>query len=258
MESSGLRIKDRVNPLARRGELPPGQLRVEGFPRFGPDLHRPPPAVPASPVVEIVGDVAQPAIISLADLAALPRRELIADFHCVTSWTSTGLCWEGVSFESFFHRFIEPALADGAMPTHLSLVGLDEYRSIVDIRDALDEDVLLADRLNHEPLTSDHGAPLRLVSPAQYGYMSTKHLCRIEVHTHRPAVGNPVAVRLGPFTLRAPLVDVHPRARVRYEERHPRLPGWSVRPFYRLFASPVRALRARHHRRPVADRSSSI
>ena len=36
------------------------------------------------------------------------------------------------------------------------------------------------------PLDGDHGAPVRLVSPAQYGYISTKHLCRIEVHSGEP------------------------------------------------------------------------
>ena len=38
--------------------LPPGQRAVDGFPRFGTHLHRPPPAVPAEPVIEIAGAVA--------------------------------------------------------------------------------------------------------------------------------------------------------------------------------------------------------
>lgn len=32
----------------------------------------------------------------------------------------------------------------------------------------------------------NHGAALRLVSPAQYGYVSTKHLCSIEAYADRP------------------------------------------------------------------------
>ena len=37
--------------------LPPGQYPIDGFPRFGTHLHRPPPAVPVDPVIEISGAV---------------------------------------------------------------------------------------------------------------------------------------------------------------------------------------------------------
>src|SRR5205809_5603069 len=40
--------------------LPAGQHPIDGFPRFGPHLHRPPPAVPIDPVIEISGAVAKP------------------------------------------------------------------------------------------------------------------------------------------------------------------------------------------------------
>ena len=61
--------------------------------------------------------------------------------------------------------------------------GLDGHRSVATIEDALNDDVLIAENLDGRPLDSDHGAPVRLVSPSQYGYISTKHLSRIEVHT---------------------------------------------------------------------------
>src|SRR5881227_1516256 len=55
------------------------------------------------------------------------------------------------------------------------------------IEDALAEDVLIAERLDGRPLDGDHGAPARLVSPEQYGFVSTKHLCRVELHTTDPS-----------------------------------------------------------------------
>ena len=85
-------------------------------------------------------------------------------------------------------------------------------------------------RLDGEPLGDEHGAPLRLVSPNQYGYMSTKHLDRIELHTAAP-VGGPRS-----FVLDV-LLHSHPRARVWQEERHGRVPGPVVRPFYRAVAA---------------------
>ena len=175
--------------------------------------------------------------VPVDELAVLPRRELTADFHCVAGWTATDLRWEGVAFETLFRTTIEPAIAPGATITHLEFRGLDGYRSILTIEDALGDDVLIADRLGGRPLSRDHGAPARLVSPRQYGFMSTKHLCRIALRTEPPK-----AFR------RAPLIDAHPRARVWEEERHRYLPGKPLRPLYRMLIPPLRFLSARGSR----------
>jgi DMSO/TMAO reductase YedYZ molybdopterin-dependent catalytic subunit len=194
--------------------------------------------VPADPVVAIRGAVTEAVDVRLATLATLPRRELSADFHCVAGWSATNLRWEGVPFAAFYRAVIEPALVPGAAITHVVFRGLDGYRSVVWLEDALAEGVLLADRLDGRPLDGDHGAPLRLVSPAQYGYVSTKHLCRVEVHAgERKDAG---AARIGTLLFRP-----HPRARVAEEERHGALPGWLVRPFYRALKGPLLWLCAR-------------
>ncbi|WP_433544131.1 molybdopterin-dependent oxidoreductase (plasmid) [Streptomyces sp. CA-294286] len=214
--------------------LPPGQRAVEGFPRFGTHLHRPPPPVPADPVIVIGGALTEPLTLPVDDLAKLPRQELRADFHCVAGWSATGLLWEGVAFATFYRTQVEPLLAPGTSVSHVVFEGLDGYRSAVLIEDALAHDVLLADRLDGKPLNSDHGAPVRLVSPGQYGFVSTKHLCRVDFHTTRP----PDPDRFSPLA-------AHFRARVWQEERHRRLPGRVVRPVYRALIGPIRALSAR-------------
>ena len=223
--------------------LPPGQRRVQGFPRFGTHLHRPAPAIPADPAIEITGAIAEPLSVSLAELATLPRRSLTADFHCVAGWTATSLQWEGVALEAFYRAWIEPAVARGASITHLGFRGLDGYRSIVTIEDALAEEVLIADRLDGRPLDGDHGAPARLVSPQQYGFISTKHLCRIDLYTAAPSK------TFG----RGPLIQAHPRARVWMEERHRYLPPQPLRPIYRMLVPPFRFLSARGSRAANGD-----
>ena len=231
-------------------KLPPGQHRIEGFPRFGTHLHRPPPPVPGNPAIEIGGAVAEPFALPLTELAALPRRELTADFHCVAGWSATGLQWEGVAFATFYRRVIEPALKPGPAITHLVFGGLDGFQSSVFIEDALAEDVLIADRLDGSPLDSDHGAPARLVSPSQYGYISTKHLCRIEPRTAEPTPSTlGAASSFAQLSLRSPLIKRHPRARVWEEERNPALPAWALRPIYRMLIPPFRFLSARGSRR---------
>jgi DMSO/TMAO reductase YedYZ molybdopterin-dependent catalytic subunit len=215
--------------------LPPGQRRVDGFPRFGEHLHRPPPPIPDDPVIAMSGAVLGCPEVRLAELSRLPRREIVADFHCVAGWTATDLRWEGVRFADFYRQFVEPALESGITVTHLVFEGLDGVASVVELRDALADDVLLADRLDGRPLNGDHGAPIRLVCPTQYGYMSTKHLCVVEVCSTLPT-----------HRLRASLFDrvseAHPRARVWHEERHGRVAGRLIRPFYRALIRPIRYL----------------
>lgn len=225
--------------------LPPGQRRVAGFPRFGTHFHRPPPAVPTDPVIEISGAVTKPFAMPLAELATLPRRELTADFHCVAGWSAANLHWEGVAFETFYRMIIEPSVPPDTSVTHVVFEGLDGYRSIVSIEAALEEDVLIAERLDSCPLDGDHGAPARLVSPDQYGFISTKHLCRIELHTAEPAANyhpSPI-IQMG-----SQLVKPHRRASVWQEERHRYLPAWFVRPLYRHLAPVIRSLSARGSR----------
>lgn len=212
--------------------LPPGQRRIERFPRFGTHLGRPAPAVPTDPAISIDGSAVRSSFtLPVAGLTGLPRTELTADFHCVAGWSATDLRWEGVRFETFFTTIIAPQLVDDAAVTHLVFAGLDGYRSVVLVEDACRDDVLLADRLDGRPLDSDHGAPVRLVSPGQYGYISTKHLCRIEVRSSAPPSPR------GSLTDR--LLESHPRARVWEEERNGSLPGWLVRPVYRALKAPL-------------------
>jgi hypothetical protein len=200
--------------------LPPGQRLIEGSRALvstSPDPLRRSRPIPSS---KSAGRSPTPSTCPSPPWPPFPRRELSADLHCVAGWSATNLCWEGVSFETFYRSIIAPALPPDTVVTHVVFGGLDGYRSVVTIEDALADGVLIAERLHGRPLDGDHGAPARLVSPAQYGYVSTKHLCRVEVHTTEPK--DPHA---SPISL---LFRRHPRARVWEEERHgyfPRLVG---------------------------------
>jgi DMSO/TMAO reductase YedYZ molybdopterin-dependent catalytic subunit len=232
--------------------LPPGQGLARVFRRWGTHLTSPPPAVPDDPVIAIEGAGAAPIELTTADLRDLPRRTLVADFHCVAGWSVRALHWEGVAFRTLWDELIAPNAESPDAFTHLTFAGLDGYRSVLTVEDALGDDVLIADRLGGEPLADEHGAPARLVSPAQYGYMSTKHLCRIELHTGAPG---PARHR---SALRASLlwfVAPHPRARIAHQERHRDLPAWSIGFVYRRVALPLLATRMGPAARRDADRS---
>jgi DMSO/TMAO reductase YedYZ molybdopterin-dependent catalytic subunit len=220
--------------------LPPGQYRVDGFPRFGAHLHEPPPVVPDDHRLEITGEVRAPTCAALTELASLPRREVAADFHCVAGWSATGLRWGGVAFADLYRTLIEPVVRSGATITHVVFEGLDGYRSVALLEDVLADDVLIADHLDGRPLEPEHGAPVRLVSPAQYGFMSTKHLCRIEVCDREPNVRYHPSLRVH---LGLQMVKPDRRARVAHEERHRYLPAWLARPIYHRLVPAMRRRR---------------
>jgi DMSO/TMAO reductase YedYZ molybdopterin-dependent catalytic subunit len=211
--------------------LPPGQQSIGYFPRFGFRSDERSMLISDPPVIRVEGAVARRLEVPLSRLAELTRRTIIADFHCVAGWTAQDLHWSGVTFRTFYEMVIAPEAIPEPGVSHVLFRGADGYRSALTLEDAFQDDVLLADRLGEAALNSDHGAPVRLVSPKQYGYKSTKYLCCIELHTREQNDGHERAV---PAFLLA-LLGPHPRARVLEEERHRYLPAWLVRRVYRSF-----------------------
>jgi DMSO/TMAO reductase YedYZ molybdopterin-dependent catalytic subunit len=206
--------------------LPPGQRELGSFPRFTDKPKRPPPEVPAAPTLTIGGAVEEEIEIGVDELRSLVEpQKLTADLHCVTTWSVRALRWEGIAFADLWADVIVPRCRPAAGVAGLAVRGLDRTQSVIHLDDALEPDVLLADRLDGEPLTPAHGAPLRFVSPGQYGYKNVKHLTRIDLWVDPP----PGA--FGP--------KEHPRARVALEERHSTMNGRLLRLPYRLAVAPV-------------------
>lgn len=220
--------------------LPPGQRRIDFFPRFGRRTDRPAPAVGDHPTVVFGGALTAPIKMTVEKLVGGDRRDVDADFHCVAGWSVTGLHWQGVAFADVYQRLIVPAVIPGTTVTHVMIRGLDDEHFVAELGDLLAEDVLLADRLDGQRLDGDHGAPLRLVSPTQYGYVNIKHVCRIDVLADAPpAASQPLLDRV---------LQSHPRARVWEEERHGSLPGWLIRPIYRVIKTFMLAAATRRDR----------
>ena len=214
--------------------LPPGQYEIEYFPRFGliPFAVRFPTA-PGTAKIQIVGDVKASVEVSV-ELERIARVEQRSDFHCVTTWTRRGLQWSGIRFSDFYQQIVVPLAGPHPDAAFVVLRGQDGARSTLPLEDLLAPGVLLADRLNGLPLPIAHGAPLRLVAPAHYGYKSVKHINRVEFW-RSSANYRPVGLRF----------MVHPRARVANEERGQWVPGWVLRYLYRPLVRPT-ALRFEH------------
>ncbi len=202
--------------------LPPGQRESATFPRFGltPFAARFPHET-AAKVFDVEGDVH--ANIRVADaFTRLPRVTQTGDFHCVTTWTHRAVEWSGIRFADLHRDIILPQAQPAADSTFVLLKAQDGYRTSLPLADLLNEDVLLADQLNGKPLGIEHGAPLRLIAPAHYGYKSVKHLKSIGYWQNERMYRPPLLKFMD-----------HPRGRVAMEERGRWFPGWLLRHAYR-------------------------
>lgn len=164
--------------------LPPGQTEIADFPRWGQVDYW--PTSPSRPTISLGGDVPAPCELGLDDLQLLPRREQVSDFHCVTTWTRRGLTWRGFRLRDFYEQVLLPRCHGDGEARYIIFRGLDDYWTALPLEDALSQDVMLADWLDGEPLSIEHGAPLRVVAPAHYGYKSAKHLCAIDLARDPP------------------------------------------------------------------------
>lgn len=217
--------------MSRDCSLPPGQSEREEFPRFGLGkfAFRFPTETTAVELA-IRGDVGTHLTIREA-LWELPRVEQISDFHCVTTWSKCGLRWGGFRFRDFYEAIVEPKAAPLPGASLVVLRAQDGYDQSLPLEDALAPDVLLADRLDGRPLSIAHGAPIRLVAPAHYGYKNLKHLCAIEFWRDARA-----------YRFAGPKFMDHPRARVAREERGRGVPAWLLRWTYPALVPPIRLL----------------
>ena len=200
-------------------ELPRGQFELDHHPRYGlwqyAHHYR---KLPIPLHVEITGDLQNPLVLDESLMRRLPRVEQTNDIHCVTTWSWCGLTWSGVRLKDLYEQIVVPEGKPTAEIRYVILRSLDNYRTFSLLEDALAEDVLLADHLNHAAVDWDHGAPLRFVAPAHYAFKSAKHVCGIEFRGDLKGYHSP-----------ALHWTEHPRGRVAFEERGVLLPGWLYR-----------------------------
>jgi DMSO/TMAO reductase YedYZ molybdopterin-dependent catalytic subunit len=165
-----------ISPDTRREQrIPPGQART----RKWPVLHY--GRVPTVPTerwsLEIRGLVESPLTLSWDEFRALPRVKVFADFHCVTRWSRLGNVWEGVSTREILNRCGIRPDANFALP-----LGYDDgWTTNLPLKYFLAEDALFADTHDGEPLTADHGGPVRLVVPQLYAWKSAKWVKAVEL-----------------------------------------------------------------------------
>ncbi|GAA2123991.1 hypothetical protein GCM10009759_75430 [Kitasatospora saccharophila] len=129
------------------------------------------------------GLVERPTTLRLADLRALPQRRLVHDVQCVTGWRVPATPFEGVPLSALLEaagvrpegRAVSFGCFDGA------------YTESLTLEQARRDDVLVALRMQDDPIGHAHGGPVRLYVAPMYFYKSAKWLSTITVtDTVRP------------------------------------------------------------------------
>ncbi|MGH2388907.1 MAG: molybdopterin-dependent oxidoreductase, partial [Chloroflexota bacterium] len=130
---------------------------------------------PATFHLALGGLVHHPQILSLEQLGAMPAVRLVRDYHCVTGWSVPHVAWTGIRLRDLL------AMAGPLSAASFALFHSADgsYTESLSLDQANLSDVLLAYKLNDQPLSREQGYPLRLVVPEMYGFKNIKWLDRI-------------------------------------------------------------------------------
>ncbi len=145
--------------------------------------------------VEGLADGAQPLILTMADIKALPRVEMTTELKCIEGWSQV-VHWTGARLADLMAKY-PPATRSGNPPSmkekpdellpYVALATPDgEYYVGLEMESALHPQTLLCYDMNGRPLTTEHGAPLRLAIPVKYGIKHIKRIGTIRYSALRP------------------------------------------------------------------------
>ena len=154
--------------------LPPGQYLTEKW----PVLHAGdvPDVDVTTWTLTVSGEVESPLTLGYDELRALPATEVTTDIHCVTRWSRFDAGFKGVHWR-------ELAALCRPRPTARFAIARAEHGFTANVPLAAleDEHALVAYEADGEPLTAEHGGPVRLVIPTRYFWKSAKWLTGIEL-----------------------------------------------------------------------------
>jgi DMSO/TMAO reductase YedYZ molybdopterin-dependent catalytic subunit len=154
--------------------LPPGQHLVANWPVL--DLGIQPMLPPSRWRLDVGGLVERTLSFDWATFDVLPKTELVTDIHCVTTWSRYDNQWRGVLVRD---------LLDMAQPkpqaTHVMLTSFDGYTTNLPLADFAASDAILATHWQGQPISREHGGPMRAVVPHLYFWKSAKWLKAIDL-----------------------------------------------------------------------------
>jgi len=157
----------------RENRVPPGQHLTERWPvlHYGPV----PRIDPAKWTLSIFGSVVQATELSHAQFVALPQVQVFADIHCVTTWSRLDNTWKGISTSAL--KDLVNVRPEAKFVIVHAAAG---FTTNLTVDDFFAPDALFALQHDGQPLTPEHGGPVRLVVPRLYFWKSAKWVTGVE------------------------------------------------------------------------------
>ena len=128
---------------------------------------------PKTWTLTIAGLGPEPLELNARDLERLPMVSQSSRLKCVQCWSGR-INWQGFRAQDLLR--LAPPKPDAKW---VRVDCADHYYDFVKVEDLLHPRTLFGLGMNDEPLPPEHGAPLRLVMPAKYGYKSSKLITRL-------------------------------------------------------------------------------
>ncbi|HTP24767.1 MAG TPA: molybdopterin-dependent oxidoreductase [Anaeromyxobacteraceae bacterium] len=177
-----LGFMERVNERVQRALFDPGRLVPELPEEEQTDLDEFPPykissdfpVAPAGWALSVGGLVSRRLVLSLDALKRLPGTHMRVRHYCVEGWSAVA-SWQGVRL-----RDIARLAAVDSRARYVEFKSFDSgYYSSWDLESALHPQTIIAYGMNGEPLSAEHGAPVRLYSAVKLGYKMVKYLSEV-------------------------------------------------------------------------------
>jgi len=138
------------------GRLPPGQSLTLHFPvyHFG--------HVPSFDLQKwdfnLWGEVESPVHLTWEEFSELPRSEVQMDLHCVTHWSKMDTLWDGIRVRTLVEKGLLKIKPSAKFVVQHAENG---FTANIPLEVALADNFLMATHFEGEPISLEHGAPLR-------------------------------------------------------------------------------------------------
>jgi DMSO/TMAO reductase YedYZ molybdopterin-dependent catalytic subunit len=156
--------------------LPPGQYLTEKWPVLHAGSVAAYPADLAGWDFRVFGEVDTPLTLTWEQLNTLPHVEVTQDIHCVTRWSRFDATFSGIPWAALRE------LAGQRPAARFAIAHAEAgFTANIPVEFLEREGAMLATHADGEPLSAEHGWPLRLIVPGKYFWKSAKWLRGIEL-----------------------------------------------------------------------------
>jgi hypothetical protein len=131
-------------------------------------------------------DIGTPGLLlQMSDLQKLPKVTFCMEFKCIEGWSEITQ-FGGYRLRDLLEMY-PPAKINGRDPRYVYMETPDgNYYGGYDLSAARHPQSLLVTEMSGQPLTQQHGAPLRLYMPIKYGYKQLKRIGLIAYTDKKP------------------------------------------------------------------------